>query len=188
MNKDIRWLALAFFLVAILLRFLPHWHNVTPMAALALFAGCYLSGRVGLILAFGAMAFSDMLGHWLQIPGMGFYNQTTMLTVYLALGLTAMIGTCLRGRVNPLTVPLASLAGTLVFFLTTNFACWFDPMLGYAQTPSGLAQCYVNALPFARNTLLGDLGYSAFVFGAYALLLAPQRSAAGKRTSPLSAN
>jgi hypothetical protein len=174
MNRDIRLVALAFFLLAITLRFLPHWYNVAPIAALALFAGCYLSGRVGLVLAFGAMAASDLLGHWFEIPRMGFYNRSTMLTVYLALGLTAAMGTLLRGRVNAATVPLASLAGTAIFFVTTNFACWLDPMMGYAPTLNGLAECYVKALPFARNTLLGDLFYSAVLFGVYNWLVAPR--------------
>lgn len=177
MNKDIRWLAIAFFLVAIALRFMPHWHNFTPMAALALFAGCYLSGRVGLVLAFSAMAFSDLLGHWFAVPTMGFYSRGMMVTVYLAIGLTAVIGRTLQGRVGLTTVPLASLAGSLMFFLTTNFACWLDPIMGYPQTSAGLMQCYVLALPFAMNTFLGDLFFSSLLFGAYALLVRAHLSA-----------
>ena len=174
MNKDTRLVALAFFVLAITLRFLPHWPNMVPMAALALFAGCYLSGRVGLILAFGAMAASDLLGHWFEVSSMGLYSRSTMLTVYLALGLTAGVGTLLRGRVNVATVPLASLAGTAIFFVSTNFACWLDPMMGYAPTLDGLATCYINAIPFARNTLLGDLFYSATLFGLYNWVIAPR--------------
>lgn len=144
------------------------------MAALALFAGCHLSGRVGLILAFGAMAVSDLLGHWFDIPGMGLYDRTTMLTVYLSLGLTAGIGTWLKGRVGVATVPAASLAATAVFFIATNFACWLDPIMGYAPTGAGLLDCYVQALPFARNTLLGDLFYTSLLFGIYHWLIAPR--------------
>jgi hypothetical protein len=183
MNKDLRWVAIGFFVAAISLRFLPHWHNVTPVAALALFAGCYLSGRVGLVLALGAMAFSDFLGHWLEVPGMGFYNRATMLTVYAALGLTAVVGTQLRGRANWLTVPLASMAGTLIFFLATNFACWLDPMMGYPQTTQGLVTCYIRALPFARSTLLGDLFYSGLVFGVYAMMVSPRFATRRSRIS-----
>ncbi len=174
MNKDIRWVALAFFVLAITLRFLPHLPNMAPMAALALFAGCYLSSRVGLILAFGAMAVSDLIGHWFEVPSMGLYSRGTMLTVYLAIGLTACVGTFLRGRVNMISVPLASLGGTAIFFLSTNFACWLDPMMGYSQNASGLLSCYFNAVPFARNTLVGDLLYSGLLFGIYAALVAPR--------------
>lgn len=177
MKKDVRLVALAFFLLAIALRFIPHFPNMAPVAALALFAGCYLSGGVGLVLAFGAMAASDVIGHWFDVPGMGFYDRSTMLTVYLALGLTAGVGTLLRGRVSVATVPVASVAGTLIFFITTNFACWLDPLMGYAPTLEGLSRCYLNAIPFARNTLLGDLFYSSALFGLYSLVVLPQWNA-----------
>lgn len=180
MKKDVRLVALAFFLVAITLRFVPHFPNMAPVAALALFAGCYLSGGVGLVLAFGAMAASDLIGHWFDVPGMGFYDRTTMLTVYLALGLTASVGTLLRGRVNVATVPVASVAGTLIFFITTNFACWLDPLMGYAPTFEGFSSCYINAIPFARNTLLGDLFYSSALFGLYSLVVLPKWNASSK--------
>ncbi len=173
-RSNVRLVALAFFVLAITFRFLPHWPNVAPVAALALFAGCYLSSRVGLILAFGAMAGSDLLGHWFEVPGMGFYSRTTMLTVYLSLGMIAAVGSLLRGRVSLATIPLASVAGTAIFFVATNFACWLDPMMGYAGTLSGLTTCYVSALPFALNTLMGDLFYSATLFGLYGWVIAPR--------------
>ncbi len=185
-SKELRLVALAIFLLAITLRFLPHPSNVVPVAALALFAGCYLSGRVGLILAFGAMAASDCLGHWLEIPAMGFYNRSTMLTVYLALGLTALVGTLLRGRVTAVTVPLASLAGTAIFFFSTNFACWLDPMMGYAPTWEGLVHCYISALPFARNSLLGDLFYASALFGLFQWVIAPRFSTRAVALAPQS--
>jgi hypothetical protein len=37
----------------------------------------------------------------------------------------------------------------------------------YPMTWGGLLACYVAALPFFRNTLLGDLGYAALMFGSY---------------------
>tara|TARA_R110002095_G_scaffold203963_1_gene186368 strand:+ start:226 stop:786 length:561 start_codon:yes stop_codon:yes gene_type:complete len=170
MNKaDTRWLAFAFFLSAILMRFLPHWPNFTPVAAMALFAGCYLSGVAGIVFAFGAMAASDFIGNYLGIAGIYFYDTTTMLSVYVALGLSALVGRILRGHVHLATVPLASLAGTTLFFLITNFASWRDPMMAYPQTLAGLGQCYLAAVPFAQNSLLGDLFFSAILFGSYAL-------------------
>jgi hypothetical protein len=183
--KDIRVVALAFFVLAIALRFLPHPYNMAPIAALALFAGCYISGRIGLVLAFGAMAASDLLGHWFEVPSMGFYNRSTMLTVYLALGLTAVVGAGLRGRVNLATVPLASLLGTAIFFLSTNFASWLDPQMGYAASWQGLVSCYVAAIPFARNSLIGDLFYSGLLFGLYNAAILPRFSPAAKRSCPV---
>jgi len=36
-----------------------------------------------------------------------------------------------------------------------------------AQTLSGIIQCYLLAIPFFRNTLLGNLFYVTVFFGAY---------------------
>jgi hypothetical protein len=40
----------------------------------------------------------------------------------------------------------------------------------------GLFACYVAALPFLRNTLAGDLFWSAALFGSYALALSASRA------------
>jgi hypothetical protein len=70
-------------------------------------------------------------------------------------------------------VALGSLGGSLVFLLVSNFGVWLGGMgqaRMYSLTPGGLMQCYVAALPFFRNTLLGDLTYAAIMFGSYCLL------------------
>ena len=65
----------------------------------------------------------------------------------------------------------------LQFYLISNFATW---MLGnmYPQTLAGLAACYVAALPFFGYTLIGNLFYSAFFFGAHAWLTRRQLASA----------
>ena len=40
----------------------------------------------------------------------------------------------------------------------------------YPPTATGLAACYVAAIPFFQNTLAGDLAFSALLFGGFALL------------------
>ena len=47
-------------------------------------------------------------------------------------------------------LPLAS----FVFFLLSNFGVW---LYWYPNTLEALVACYVNALPFYKNTLLSDL-------------------------------
>lgn len=49
-----------------------------------------------------------------------------------------------------LYLPLAS----FVFFLVSNFGVW---LYWYPHTIDGLLKCYLLALPFYRNTLIGDL-------------------------------
>ena len=40
----------------------------------------------------------------------------------------------------------------------------------YTKSISGLAECYYLAIPFFRNTVLGDLVYSGIFFGVYNLI------------------
>jgi len=39
----------------------------------------------------------------------------------------------------------------------------------YPRTLDGLATCYIAAIPFFRNTLAGDAGYTVALFGGFAL-------------------
>ncbi|HEY6563332.1 MAG TPA: DUF6580 family putative transport protein, partial [Pirellulaceae bacterium] len=68
------------------------------------------------------------------------------------------------------TVALATcaLGSSLLFFLTTNFCTWFVTDW-YSRSPSGLFSCYVQALPFLKYTVLGDLSFTAVLFGGYGL-------------------
>jgi hypothetical protein len=55
---------------------------------------------------------------------------------------------------------------SILFFLLSNGAVWaFSGM--YPLNPSGLAQCYVAALPFLEKTMLGDLFWTGVLFGGY---------------------
>jgi hypothetical protein len=56
-------------------------------------------------------------------------------------------------------LPLAS----LTFFLVSNFGVWW---YWYPRTIDDLMRCYVLAIPFYRNTLLGDVlfGYGIILY------------------------
>jgi hypothetical protein len=62
---------------------------------------------------------------------------------------------------------IAAIAGAVVFFLVTNFGSWlaFDT---FPKNPAGLLACYAAGIPFFINSLLGDLFYSAVLFGGLA--------------------
>ena len=80
-----------------------------------------------------------------------------------------VLGFGLRGKVSGARVLGYSLAGSVLFFLVTNFGAWLgDPM--YPQTAAGLVAAYVAGIPFFQWTVLGTLFYSALLFGGFALL------------------
>jgi hypothetical protein len=62
----------------------------------------------------------------------------------------------------------SSLGASIIFFLVTNFAFLYP---GYTHDIAGITSAYVNGLPFFRGTVLGDLGYTAALFGAYQFAL-----------------
>jgi uncharacterized membrane protein YcgQ (UPF0703/DUF1980 family) len=70
-----------------------------------------------------------------------------------------------RARGAIVLVPLA-LSSSLFFFATTNFAVWmFSGM--YTHDLTGLVQCYVAALPFLQNTIIGDMFWTTLLFGGW---------------------
>lgn len=189
MNHKIhlRVFAAALFVLAVALRLTPHDYNVSAIGALGLFLGCFWSAPVGFATALAAMLLSDLLGELWNVPSMGFYASWMMLTVYLSMAFSAVIGKNVVGMrdtagklVMPFwaSVPLGAVLTTVVFFLTTNFACWLDPEMGYPRTLSGLTACYVAAIPFTKNDLLGNLLFSVLFFAAYLKLAMPRVSEA----------
>lgn len=155
-------------LFAVVCRLIPHIPNVAPIAAMALFGGVYLNKKYALVLPLVAMFISDIF--------LGFSATTPF--VYLSFFLTGCIGLWLRNHKNLTTVICSSLASSLLFYVLTNFNFWFASPL-YPKTMTGLLQSYVNALPFFRNTILGDLFYTGILFGSYEIILRHcERSAA----------
>jgi len=155
-------IAVLIILLAASSRLVKHPFNFTPIAAMALFAGCYLHKKWGLLLPLAAMLVSDYF--------IGFYDWQVMLSVYLSVGLSFAIGWYLSRRLKWHNVAFASLASSITFFVITNFAVWafFN---WYPHTLAGLLNCFTLALPFFRNTLMGDMFYSVILFGAYELTL-----------------
>lgn len=154
---------LPFFLVLFgaLVRLLPHPANFVPIGALALFGGTYLKRKYGLFVPLLAMFVSDIF--------IGFYNIWLMASVYLGFLLIVILGFWLKKHKKWYFMLGSSLFGSIIFYLITNFAVWAFSSW-YPKTFSGLLLCYFMALPFFRNTLLGDLFYVSILFGSYELI------------------
>lgn len=142
--------------IATLLRLLPHPANIAPIGALALFGGAYLNKKYAIVVPLLAMFLSDIV--------LGFHD--TILFVYGSFVIAGFIGIWLRNHMSFQTIIAATLASSLLFYLITNFGVWVVGSL-YPKTVSGLLESYINAIPFLRNTLLGDLFYVGVIFGSY---------------------
>ncbi len=157
---NLKIVAVSIILFGVLSRLLPHHPNFVPISALSLFAGAYLPKRF-VFLPLLALLISDYF--------IGFYG-TDMIYVYGSFGLIALVGLWLRARKKPLFVIGSALFSSILFFLITNFGVWAPPNNWYPHNFAGLMQSYTMAIPFFRNTLLGDLGYTVLLFGGYELV------------------
>ena len=66
----------------------------------------------------------------------------------------------LTKKISIVTVVISS----IIFFVVTNFGVW---LIGYPLTIEGFLACYLMAIPFFINTLLGDLFYSAIMIFSF---------------------
>lgn len=155
-------------LAAGLTRLMPHPVNFTAIGAMALFGGARISsGALSLLIPTLALLFTDFI--------LGFHG--TMWGVYLGFSFIWLIGRLFLKNGGFSKIAAASVAGSVLFFLLSNFAVWAEGLI-YSRTLDGLISCYAAALPFysndilgsfALNTLLGDWFFNLMLFGAFSL-------------------
>lgn len=97
----------------------------------------------------------------------GYYEFGLMISVYGSFLICIFLGFWLKKHKKWYTILGSSVLAATIFFLLTNFAVWFFTPW-YTKNIFGLIQCFLLALPFFRNALLGDLFYVSAFFGIYA--------------------
>ncbi len=156
------WTIVAMILAAAATRLIPHPPNATAVFAMALFGGAYLERRwLALLVPLAAMLLSDIA---LSLTIYAQYGFVWAPATYVCLAMTVGMGTLLRDRVSVGRVSLAAILAGVLFFLISNFAEWLGSAR-YPQNASGLMLCYLAGLPFALNTVAGNLLYCGVLFG-----------------------
>ena len=153
-------------------RLIPHPPNFTPIGATALFGAAYFVKKyVALIIPVLSLWLSDLVinnvlyalyfkGFVLFYPG--FY------WIYSAFILIVVSGFFLLRKKRLHNIIIASLVASVMFFLISNFGVWVSGTL-YPKDQGGLLACYMAAIPFFRNTVMGDIFYCGIMFGAFEL-------------------
>lgn len=152
-------LAVSLIVFAVSARLMPHPANFAPIAAIAIFGGAVLPRKWAVVLPLGAMIVSDLI---IGLHPLVFYTWGCFLLI-------ALLSNKTLKNIRPTNVVLTSLAASVLFYIVTNFGVWMQHQM-YPMTASGLLNCYVNAIPFFRNTLLGDLAYTGLLFGIFAIV------------------
>ena len=152
-------LALVLIGLAAALRIAPHPWNFTPVGAMALFSGAVLKDRrLSFVFPLLALAAGDLF--------IGFHKLIPI--VYASFSISAAIGLGLRKSRTIARISLATLLGSVQFFLISNFGVWWL-LNSYPKSTAGLAACYLAGLPLFWSTLAGDTLYVAVFFLGYGL-------------------
>jgi hypothetical protein len=153
-------LAYVFVLLAVAVRFLPHPLAFTPVTAALLYFGARGSRRQ-MWVPIALLAASDVVLTRLIYAYPFSWDHFVTWAWY---GAILWLGTGLRENSKPLRLAGAALAGSVSFFVVSNFAVWAAWSM-YPRTAAGLMTCYTAALPVFRRGLEGDLLFTAAMFG-----------------------
>ena len=151
--------------------------NFTPIGAMALFGGAYFSSRPkAYLFPLLTLFVSDVVlmntvyaDHSNGLLYEGWY------VIYFAFGLMVFLGQHLIRKVSVKSVVLAGVLAGLSHFIIADFAVWFrggtdlSTGLPFTRDWRGLMQCYIQALPFLKNMVAGNLIFGAVFFGGFEL-------------------
>ena len=143
-------------LILALARLIPHPVNFTPVIAVAIMSGYFFKNiYLSFATLIGAMLIADLF--------IGFYEN--MIFVYLSLLLISFIFYKLYKKINLKNLFIYSFAGSLIFFIVSNFGVWALGSLGLQNVPyeknlAGLVEWFVLAIPFFGNTYISTIIFS----------------------------
>lgn len=148
--------------------------NFTPICAMALFGGTYFSNRTSrFVFPLLALFLSDLLLMQVFYPGMrNGLLYTGWGWTYASFILMVGIGSLIQ-KVNLKNMVLAAGSAALMHWLFTDFGVWIsgglDVSTGKVLEPNlhGFIQCNLQALPFLKNMLMGNLIYCSLMFGGF---------------------
>ena len=137
-------------------RLIPHPWNFTPVIAVAILSGYFFKN---IYLSFSILLISMLIADVF----LGFYEN--MIFVYISLLLIAFVFFKISKKINFKNLFIYSFAGSLIFFVISNFGVWILGSPGVDNLPydknlNGLIECYILAIPFFGNTFLSTVIFS----------------------------
>ena len=152
-------------LLAAATRILPHPPNMTAVSALAILTGLAIESRlVAVFVPLFALFLSDLI--------LGFHEQ--MWAVYFSMALITLISAASLGKKSLFSTAKLKILGvtvssSLLFFVGTNLAVWWQSPM-YQHNLAGLTKCFLMALPFLGNQIVGDLFYAGIFLMSFAVI------------------
>jgi hypothetical protein len=179
--KNIAWSFFLLVIIAAVYRIIPgRPFGFAPQIAMAVFAGATIRDKKwAFIVPVLSMFISDLLYQVLYLGGMssipGFYEGQWQN--YILFALLVFVGSAIK-KLSVIRIVAASLVAPTLYFLASNFLLWASNGttrgLNRPKTFSGLLQCYGDAVPFYRMSILATLIFSAILFGTYFFIRSQQ--------------
>ncbi|EKD77269.1 MAG: hypothetical protein ACD_42C00407G0003 [uncultured bacterium] len=137
-------------------RLIIHVPDATPLTSLCLLAPIVFSKRFSFLIILITLFLSDFILHFLFHYAV--FGSWTLFT-YSGWLMVAVIGFLFSKKSTILNAILYSAFSAVIFWVWTDFGTWITTAL-YAHTAQGLLNCYIAALPFLRNSMLGAMAWS----------------------------
>ena len=156
-------LAYIFVLFAVAARIpslMPHAWNFSPVMAALLYFGARGSRRQ-MWAPVALLALSDL---FLDKYVYAYAFSWDLVLTWAWYAAMILLGSGLLKKLTVMRLAGATLAGSVSFFLISNFGVWAATAM-YPRTLAGLMSCYAAGVPFFRHTVEGDLVYTAAMFG-----------------------
>ena len=132
-------------MLALFTRLLPHPPNFAPITGIALFTGHHFANkRLALFIPIVCMFVTDL---YLGIHSL-------MPIIYLPFVMISMLGINKAKSISLGTV----LGASSLFFILSNLGVWY---FYYPLNWAGFTSCFILAIPFFVNSLMGDLFYTS---------------------------
>jgi len=142
--------------------------NFSPIGAIALFGGCYfLNKKVAFLVVLASILISDLALNYFVYFGEFKLLYNGIFFNYFSIALTVLIGALIK-KVKFESILLCSSLAAFTHWLISDIGVWlYSPL--YPKTFEGLIACFVAAIPFLQNMLLGNLFFSFVLFGLFEL-------------------
>lgn len=156
--------------IASVMKAVTYPFSINPIIAISLFSGAVIADKkYAFAIPLLSMFASDLILEVFNIAP-GFYGMS-QLGNYASLLLVTILGFGMK-KINPISIAGFSIASSLLFFFLSNTNCFFfDTENFYGIGFNGWVKCLAAGLPFVKNGIVTDLGFSVILFGVYSLAI-----------------
>jgi hypothetical protein len=157
-------------------RLFTFFPNFSALESLALFGGAYIAIRyIAILIPLAAMFFSDIIIN--NTVARQFFPNHDGLVIFsdymiwntIAIVLIVLFGRLFLKKMSVLRGVMGILGATAIFWIISNIGAWLSSGI-FPLTFAGMLENFAFALPFLKNSLIGNFAFGAVLFGSFELL------------------